>query len=77
MLCRCGSKGNSSAVWSYVVVQENIAILTQSTRRYIGSVLEINAKVLILVFSLFSSLSSPVCSTCCMIYCSKRVTFGS
>ena len=45
MLCRCGSKGNSSAVWSYVVVQENIAILTQSTRRCnhcIVSVLEIN-----------------------------------
>ena len=45
MLCRCGSKGNTSAVWSYVVVQENIAILTQSTRRYIGSVLEINVTV--------------------------------
>ena len=29
----CGSHSNSSAVWTYVVVQENGSILTQSTRR--------------------------------------------
>ena len=29
----CGSQSNSSAVWTYVVVQENGSILTQSTRR--------------------------------------------
>ena len=30
---KCGSGMNSSAVWTYVVVQENMSILTQSTRR--------------------------------------------
>ena len=30
---RCGSQANSTAVWTYVVVQENLSILTQSTRR--------------------------------------------
>ena len=30
----CGSHSNSSAVWTYVVVQENGSILTQSTRRW-------------------------------------------
>ena len=32
---KCGSGVNSTAVWTYVVVQENISILTQSTRRYV------------------------------------------
>ena len=30
---RCGSSVNKTAVWTYVVVQENLSILTQSTRR--------------------------------------------
>ena len=30
---RCGSQVNRTAVWTYVVVQENLSILTQSTRR--------------------------------------------
>ena len=34
----CGSQSNSSAVWTYVVVQENGSILTQSTRRWVWRV---------------------------------------
>ena len=30
---KCGSRINTTAVWTYVVVQENLNILTQSTRR--------------------------------------------
>merc|ERR1719422_2773980 len=32
---KCGSGMNSSAVWTYVIVQENMSILTQSTRRFL------------------------------------------
>jgi len=32
---KCGSGMNSSGVWTYVVVQENMSILTQSTRRFL------------------------------------------
>ena len=34
---RCGSTVNTTAVWTYVVVQENLNILTQSTRRQVSN----------------------------------------